>query len=66
MLRVALLSKWHVHAIDYAAQAQDNPNITISAVWDEDPARGKEWAEKLKFHLSRILKFSFLIQTLMR
>ncbi|ASF38272.1 gfo/Idh/MocA family oxidoreductase [Halobacillus halophilus] len=56
MLRVALLSKWHVHAIDYAAQAQDNPNITISAVWDEDPARGKEWAEKLEVPFVQDLK----------
>ncbi|SFG24599.1 Predicted dehydrogenase [Halobacillus alkaliphilus] len=48
MLKVALLSKWHVHADDYAAQAQENPNITISSVWDEDPARGKEWAEELE------------------
>ncbi|MFZ0368616.1 MAG: Gfo/Idh/MocA family oxidoreductase [Halobacillus sp.] len=48
MLRVALLSKWHVHAVDYAAQAQENPNIIISSVWDEDPVRGKEWAEELE------------------
>ncbi|MGP4077864.1 Gfo/Idh/MocA family protein [Halobacillus sp. K22] len=47
MIRVALLSKWHVHAADYAAQAQENPGITISSVWDEDPVRGKEWAEEL-------------------
>jgi len=48
MLRVALLSKWHVHAVDYAAQAQENPNIIVSSVWDEDPVRGKEWAEELE------------------
>ncbi|MCA1010303.1 Gfo/Idh/MocA family protein [Halobacillus halophilus] len=48
MLRVALLSKWHVHAVDYAAQAQENPNIIISSVWDEDPTRGKEWADELE------------------
>ncbi|UOQ43936.1 Gfo/Idh/MocA family oxidoreductase [Halobacillus salinarum] len=47
MIRVALLSKWHVHAVDYAKQAQDHPNLSIEAVWDEEAARGREWAEEL-------------------
>ncbi|HEU5139647.1 MAG TPA: Gfo/Idh/MocA family oxidoreductase [Bacillales bacterium] len=47
MIRTALLSKWHVHADDYAKQAKENPNVSIDVVWDEDPDRGQQWAEKL-------------------
>ncbi|GAB2557655.1 Gfo/Idh/MocA family protein [Gracilibacillus alcaliphilus] len=47
MVNVALLSRWHVHADDYARQAQANEDIQISAVWDEDPERGQKWAEEL-------------------
>ncbi|WP_130859328.1 Gfo/Idh/MocA family protein [Gracilibacillus phocaeensis] len=47
MLNVALLSRWHVHANDYAQQAKANDGIQISAVWDEEPGRGKQWAEEL-------------------
>jgi predicted dehydrogenase len=47
MINVALLSKWHVHAEDYAKQAEKNENLSIQMVWDEDEKRGREWAEKL-------------------
>ncbi|MBM7551512.1 Gfo/Idh/MocA family protein [Thalassobacillus pellis] len=47
MLNIALLSKWHVHAEDYAAQAARHPELKIQVVWDEDTERGKAWAEKL-------------------
>lgn len=47
MIRVAMLSYWHVHAWDYTRQAQSHPDVTISAVWDELPARGVAAAEKL-------------------
>ncbi|PWU68001.1 Gfo/Idh/MocA family protein [Gracilibacillus dipsosauri] len=47
MLNVALLSRWHVHADDYAQQAKANDGINISAVWDEDLERGKKWADEL-------------------
>ncbi|HEX7065917.1 MAG TPA: Gfo/Idh/MocA family oxidoreductase [Bacillales bacterium] len=47
MIRTALLSKWHVHADDYAGQAKENPNVSIEVVWDEDAERGEQWAEKL-------------------
>jgi len=46
MLRVALLSKWHVHAPQYARQAA-SLGLQIAVVWDEDPARGTEWAQSL-------------------
>lgn len=47
MISVALLSKWHVHATDYAREAMEHSNIVIKKVWDEIPERGKLWAEEL-------------------
>lgn len=47
MLNIGMISKWHVHATDYAKQVQQNPNAQITAVWDEDPTRGAEWAAEL-------------------
>ncbi|MDQ0200263.1 Gfo/Idh/MocA family protein [Neobacillus ginsengisoli] len=47
MINVALLSKWHVHAEDYAKQATKNELLSIQMVWDEDEKRGREWAEQL-------------------
>jgi len=46
MIKVAMLSFWHVHAKDYAKQADGHPNTEIVAVWDELEARGKAEAEK--------------------
>ncbi len=47
MLRVAMLSKWHVHAEGYARNALETGKVKITAVWDEDCERGKEWADRL-------------------
>ena len=44
MIRVAMLSFWHVHAKDYAKQATNHPDTQIVAVWDEIPTRGQEAA----------------------
>ncbi len=48
MLRIAMLSKWHVHADNYAQFIQNQPDAEITCVWDEDPARGQAWGETLK------------------
>lgn len=48
MLRVAMLSKWHVHAQEYAQRLSRMPEVQLSCVWDEDPARGKAWAADLQ------------------
>jgi predicted dehydrogenase len=45
MIRVAMLSFWHVHAKDYAKQATDHPDTQIVAVWDELPTRGQAAAQ---------------------
>ncbi|WP_062237126.1 Gfo/Idh/MocA family protein [Fictibacillus sp. FJAT-27399] len=47
MINVALLSKWHVHAKDYAKEASENKDINISVVWDENSERGEQWAQEL-------------------
>lgn len=47
MLQVAMLSQWHVHAWDYANQLRAIDNVKITAVWDEQPKRGKKWADEL-------------------
>ncbi len=47
MLRVAMLSYWHVHAPGYTKEIQQIPETKITAVWDEIPTRGQEWAAKV-------------------
>ncbi|RDW21486.1 gfo/Idh/MocA family oxidoreductase [Oceanobacillus arenosus] len=47
MINVALLSRWHVHADDYAREARENEQINIVQVWDEDQERGAGWANEL-------------------
>src|SRR5437588_2667776 len=47
MIRVAMLSFWHVHAKDYVEQAQADPATEIVAVWDETPERGLGQAKTL-------------------
>jgi predicted dehydrogenase len=47
MIKIGKISYWHVHAWDYTKQAQGHPDTEIVAVWDENPERGKEAAQKL-------------------
>jgi predicted dehydrogenase len=47
VIRVAILSFWHVHADDYAREAQAHPRTQIVAAWDEDAARGRDKASGL-------------------
>ena len=48
MLRVAMLSRWHVHANQYADEIRANDAAEVCAVWDEDAARGSAWASELE------------------
>ena len=54
MLRVAMLSRWHVHADQYAREIRANANADVCAVWDEVAERGEAWARELDvpFHAS--------------
>ncbi|EFM10504.1 oxidoreductase domain protein [Paenibacillus curdlanolyticus YK9] len=47
MLKVAMLSYWHVHAWDYTENVLNHPDAEVVAVWDELPERGREAAAKL-------------------
>ena len=47
MVRVAMLSRWHVHADEYASRVNDEERAQVVAVWDEDPGRGRGWASDL-------------------
>ncbi|MEK4564360.1 Gfo/Idh/MocA family oxidoreductase [Alkalihalobacillus sp. FSL R5-0424] len=47
MVKVAMLSRWHVHANDYAREALEHNDVEITAVWDEDVKRGQDWADEL-------------------
>lgn len=46
-LRIAVLSAWHVHAEEYAREAQNHADTELVAVWDEDAERGRALAETL-------------------
>ncbi len=54
MIRIAILSLWHVHAKDYLREANENPDTEVVAVWDEDPERGRAKAAEIgvDFHES--------------
>ncbi|MDR0396336.1 MAG: Gfo/Idh/MocA family oxidoreductase [Oscillospiraceae bacterium] len=47
MVNVLMLSKWHVHAGDYAKTVKAQPDARITCVWDDDAERGAEWAKDL-------------------
>jgi len=56
MIKVALLSRWHVHADDYANQVKANDQLSIQLVWDEEPERGEKWATELEVPFERNLQ----------
>ena len=45
-LRVALLSAWHVHAVDYLREARALDGIEVVAFWDDDAERGAAFARE--------------------
>lgn len=47
MLKIAMLSAWHVHAKGYAEEFSSCEDTVISVVWDNDRNRGKAWADEL-------------------
>ena len=47
MLKVAMLSRWHVHAEGYAREFKSRDDVLLTAVWDEEPDKGAEFAKKL-------------------
>ena len=47
MVRLAMLSMAHVHAMGYAQQIGKHPDADLVCIWDDDPARGRAAAGKL-------------------
>ncbi len=54
MIRIGKISYWHVHADDYTRQALANPATQLTAIWDEEPARGQKKAAEygVPYHVS--------------
>lgn len=46
MLQIAMLSFAHVHANGYARQVNEHPDTELACIWDDDPVRGREAAER--------------------
>lgn len=46
MIKIAILSFWHVHADDYAKQVNEHSATQLVAAWDELPERGRREAEE--------------------
>lgn len=47
MVRVAMLSRWHVHADEYASRINDQKQAQVVALWDEEAKRGRDWTSEL-------------------
>ncbi|MBR5253383.1 MAG: Gfo/Idh/MocA family oxidoreductase [Clostridia bacterium] len=47
MVRIAMLSKWHVHAPGYAHFVKGNEKAELVAIWDDDKERGEAWAKEM-------------------
>ena len=46
-MNIAVLGAWHVHTMEYSTALQKNPDSTLCCLWDSDPERGAQMAEKL-------------------
>ncbi len=46
MLKVGMLSMWHVHADGYATFVNAQGDAKVTAIWDDDAARGQAAAQK--------------------
>lgn len=46
-MKIAAVGAWHVHTMEYATAIQKNPQAELCCLWDDDPVRGQETADKL-------------------
>lgn len=46
MLNGALIGAWHVHFDQYATEFSSRPDCRITVLWDDDPNRGRQAAQK--------------------
>ncbi len=47
-VKLGFFSFAHMHAVSYARSALAIPGVEIMGIYDDDPARGEVWAEKLQ------------------
>lgn len=47
MLKIAMLSSWHVHAMEYAQRFSERKDAVVTCVWDEEPTKGEAFAKEL-------------------
>ena len=45
-MKIAMLSRWHVHARGYANQVRENGH-EVAVIWDDNVERGQGWAREL-------------------
>ncbi|MDR2096588.1 MAG: Gfo/Idh/MocA family oxidoreductase [Treponema sp.] len=48
MLRVGIISAWHVHARGYVEELRESRMAEVRAIWDENPERGRAMAAEWK------------------
>lgn len=47
-VKLGFFSFAHMHAVSYARSVQSMPGVEIAGIYDANPAKGEEWAEKLQ------------------
>lgn len=48
MFHVAVLSRWHPHETRYTPELLAAPDCQVDCVWDENPERGRAWAQEIQ------------------
>jgi len=59
MLKVAIISRWHVHAGQYYNQFKERADVQVTCMYDEDAVEGKKFADE------RGLPFETCLDTLL-
>lgn len=45
-MNIGMISFAHMHAYSYAQHLKNHPDVSLTAIWDADPARGQKAAEQ--------------------
>lgn len=44
-LKIAGIGAWHTHSMDFTNRVMQHPGAEVAMVWDQDPERGRAWAQ---------------------